>query len=107
MPEETVFIQPLPVARDAIGYWTHPDWPSVEDELIPYTWFDSRGLEVREQAFEYDASEEVQASWLAEGIADCSAWHPTKPDGEGWFIFSIHDTDDGPICVWVRQAVAP
>ncbi|MBC3922946.1 hypothetical protein H8S66_08725 [Pseudomonas lurida] len=106
MPEETVLIQPLPVERDAYGYWTHPAWPSTEHELIPYAWFDSRGLEARELAFEYDASEEVQASWLAEGIADCAAWHPTNPHGEGWFIFSIHDTEDGPICVWVRQAVA-
>jgi len=85
MSEENVLIQPLPVDRDATGCWTHPAWPSTEDELIPYAWFDSRGLEVRELAFEYDASEELQASWLAEGIADCVAWHPTKPAGEGWF----------------------
>ena len=107
MPEDTDLIQPLPVERDIHGYWTHPAWPSTEDELIPFTWFDSCGLEVRELAFEYDASEEVQASWLAEGIADCAAWNPTTPPGEGWFIFSIHDTDDGPICVWVRREITP
>ncbi|ENW8910851.1 hypothetical protein ACT8N6_005309, partial [Escherichia coli] len=23
--------------------------------------------------------------------------------GEGWFIGSIHDTEDGPVCVWLRN----
>ncbi|OAE13589.1 hypothetical protein AZH11_02830 [Pseudomonas simiae] len=102
MPEETVLIQQLPVKRDATGCWTHPAWSSTEGELIPYAWFDSRGLEISQRAFEYDASEALQASWLADGIADCAAWNPTTPDGEGRFIFSIHDTEDGPVCVWVR-----
>ncbi|WP_457967582.1 hypothetical protein M1D68_15795 [Pseudomonas sp. R4-84] len=102
MSEENVLIQSMPVERDSTGCWTHPAWPSTEDDLIPYAWFDARGLEARELAFEYDAPEEVQASWLSEGIADCAAWDSTVPVGEGWFIFSIHDTEDGPICVWVR-----
>jgi hypothetical protein len=105
MPEETVLIQPLPVDRDATGFWTHPAWPSTDDELIPYAWFTDRGLEVRERNFEDDATDELQAALFASGIADCSAWTPTEPAGDGWFIFSIHDTEDGPLCVWVRQAV--
>ncbi|HFO4767186.1 TPA: hypothetical protein ACHJ1G_005562, partial [Escherichia coli] len=23
--------------------------------------------------------------------------------GNGWFIGSIHDTEDGPVCVWLRN----
>lgn len=105
MPEETVLIQPLPIERDEFGFWTHPQWPSAEDELIPYSWFTERGLEVRETNFEYDAPEELQATWFHDGIPDCTAWEPTPPGGNGWFIFSIHDADDGPICVWVRREV--
>ncbi|ENW8440524.1 hypothetical protein N5T03_28455, partial [Escherichia coli] len=22
---------------------------------------------------------------------------------DGWFIGSIHDTEDGPVCVWLRN----
>jgi len=102
MPEEIVLIQSLPVERDETGCWTHPAWPSTEDELIPYAWFTDRGLEVRERNFEDDAPDELQAAWFASGIADCTAWAPTRPAGDGWFIFSIHDTEDGPVCVWVR-----
>ncbi|MBK5416398.1 hypothetical protein [Pseudomonas sp. TH31] len=106
MPEETVLIQPQPIHRDDTGCWTHPAWPSTDDELIPYAWFTERGLEVRERNFEGDAPEELQAAWFASGIANCSAWEPTPPAGDGWLIFSIHDTEDGPICIWVRYVAS-
>ncbi|MBI0992564.1 hypothetical protein HCI46_10105, partial [Escherichia coli] len=36
---------------------------------------------------------------------DIAAWEPERPEGEGWFIGSIHDTEDGPVCVWMRNKV--
>ncbi len=36
---------------------------------------------------------------------DCTPWQPSKPAGDGWFTFPIHDTEDGPICVLLRQKV--
>lgn len=98
-----VAVLPVTVVRDEMGFWTHPAWPEQdEDDCVPKSWFADRGLQLSTVDFEGDASEELQAEWFAEGSADCSAWTPTHPDGEGWFIFSIHDTDDGPICVFVR-----
>ncbi len=35
--------------------------------------------------------------------ADISAWEPERPEGDGWFIGSIYDTEDGPVCVWLRN----
>ncbi|ENZ4931634.1 hypothetical protein ACNBFU_005418, partial [Escherichia coli] len=34
---------------------------------------------------------------------DIAAWEPERPEGEGWFVGSIHDTEDGPVCVWLRN----
>ncbi|EHU9778498.1 hypothetical protein KZ562_005197, partial [Escherichia coli] len=34
---------------------------------------------------------------------DISAWEPERPEGDGWFIGSIHDTEDGPVCIWLRN----
>ncbi|HBO4494884.1 TPA: hypothetical protein NI586_006234, partial [Pseudomonas aeruginosa] len=31
-----------------------------------------------------------------------SEWIPTRPEGAGWFVLSIHDTDNGPVCQYVR-----
>ncbi|MEL3807043.1 hypothetical protein V2V80_35145, partial [Pseudomonas aeruginosa] len=31
-----------------------------------------------------------------------SEWIPTRPEGSGWFVLSIHDTENGPVCQYVR-----
>lgn len=33
---------------------------------------------------------------------DLSSWQPEQPNGEGWFVGSIHDTEDGAVCIWLR-----
>ena len=35
---------------------------------------------------------------------DISAWQPETPAGGGWFVGSIHDTEDGAVCIWLRHA---
>lgn len=37
---------------------------------------------------------------------DIAAREPERPEGEGWFVGSIHDTEDGPVCIWLREKVA-
>jgi len=37
---------------------------------------------------------------------DISAWQPESPTGDGWFVGSIHDTEDGAVCIWLRQGAA-
>ena len=104
MPEETALIQQLPVERDGMGFWTHPAWPRDGDEdSIPKAWFADQGLEVLCIEMESDGPEGFFETWADEGLCDCTPWTPSNPLGEGWFIFSIHDTEDGPICVWVRN----
>jgi hypothetical protein len=98
-------IVPMVVLRDEWGHWTHPAWPVTDDEAgIPRSWFDERGLQVFETDFQTDAPEELVDAYIISGEPDCNAWKPSMPLSEngGWFIFSIHDTEDGPVCVWVR-----
>ncbi|WP_312910987.1 hypothetical protein [Stutzerimonas nitrititolerans] len=96
-------IEAVKVERDEYGHWTHPAWPSNDDEYIQNSWFDDQGLELKVVDFEGDAAQELVDAYFESGEPDCSKWEPTVPDGEGWFVFSIHDTEDGPICVWVRR----
>lgn len=53
---------------------------------------------------------EAQITWSdgsktekSAGDTDILAWQPSMPEGEGWFIASIHDTEDGPVCLWIRH----
>lgn len=98
-------IKQLPVERDEYGFWTHPAWPDDGDECaLPKSWFPENGLELHIVEMDGDCEDEsLMKSWFDDGDCDCNAWQPSKPAGEGWFVFSIYDTDDGPICVWVRK----
>ncbi len=107
MPEEKQLILPLQVVRDEHGFWTHPAWPDDGEECaLPINWFSDQGLEVGLVSMEDDGPEELNVEWFeAGGDYDCTPWQPGKPAGDGWFAFSIHDTEDGPVCVWVRHKV--
>lgn len=104
MTNATVKIEAVPVERDEDGLWTHPAWPISDDEFILKSWFTDHGLDVIMCEFEYDAPEELVDRWFEQGLCDCSSWEPSRPLGDGWFIFSIHHAEDGPVCVWVRTA---
>ena len=94
---------PMPVVRDDLGHWTHPAWPQDGDEnTIPKAWFADNGLEAYIVEFENDAPEALSDAYFELGNPDCTAWQPSLPPGDGWFVFSIHDTEDGPVCIWVR-----
>lgn len=99
-----ISIEQKQVARDESGFWTHPAWPrDGHEDAIEKSWFSENGLELSIVEMESDGPEGLFETWADEGICDCTTWTPSNPHGDGWFIFSIHDTEDGPICVWVRQ----
>ncbi|MGX9240049.1 hypothetical protein ACWXWB_02535 [Pantoea dispersa] len=95
-------ISALPVERNQHGYWSHPDYLTFCDgrEFISTTEFDQwaseHGLHWR---VEYRDEEEIDTT--VDGY-DISTWQPMPPAGEGWFVGSIHDTEDGEVCIWLR-----
>ncbi|QMV54108.1 hypothetical protein [Ewingella americana] len=103
-------IQPLTPVRtkEGYGYWTHPDFfvPANGNEYgVPgefEAWAKAQAVEVYTLSLDADpAADDIQAAYEA-GEADVSAWNPTPPVGKGWFLASVHDTEDGPYSVWLR-----
>ncbi len=96
----------LPVERDQNGYWTHPlydDFYAGREVVSPdefNTWLEVNGLEWK---VSYRDDEEINPD--VDGY-DISTWQPEAPEGEGWFVGSIHDTEDGAVCIWLRQEAA-
>ncbi|EBK7002246.1 hypothetical protein CF419_002640 [Salmonella enterica subsp. enterica serovar Irumu] len=96
-------ITALPVERDQYGYWTHPlcDEFCADREVISpdefNTWLESNGLEWKAT---YRDEEILDPD--VDGY-DISAWQPEAPAGDGWFVGSIHDTEDGAVCIWLRN----
>ncbi|AHG22158.1 hypothetical protein Z042_22910 [Chania multitudinisentens RB-25] len=92
--------------RDDSGYWTHPNYfePVGGREFAApgefEAWQDNNRVIARVLWAECDVTGE-QLEALEDSDGDISQWNPTPPDGNGWFIGSIHDTEDGPLCVWL------
>lgn len=96
-------IKPIEVLRDQYGYWSHPDYLAFCDgrEFIPSSefnqWMESQGLQ-----WSVAYRDEIETDPDVDGF-DLSSWEPKSPDGEGWFVGSIHDTEDGAVCIWLRS----
>lgn len=96
----------MPVERDQFGYWTHPLYEAFCDgrEHIPTAefndWMKAQGLQ---WTVEYRGEEDIDPE--VDGY-DISTWQPEAPAGEGWFVGSIHDTEDGAVCIWLCQGGA-
>lgn len=101
-PPVSPAIKPLPVERNQYGYWTHPVYEEFCDgrEYISNeefnVWMKANGLE-----WKVDYRDEEDIDPEVDGY-DLSTWQPEAPAGEGWFVGSIHDTDDGAVCLWLR-----
>ncbi|MDR8364068.1 hypothetical protein [Pseudomonas sp. JL3] len=107
MPEETVLIEPFPVHRDANGWWSPPDYLSEFDDEITEeqfnNWCARHQVETKITYMESDVSTDVFNVYMEDGQVDCSAWEIQHPAEPGWFILSIHDAEDGPVCIWGRR----
>lgn len=106
-PPVRAAITALPVERNQYGYWTHPvyeefcdgrEYISNEDFNV---WMKDNGLE-----WKVDYRDEEALDPEVDGY-DLSTWQPEAPAGEGWFVGSIHDTDDGAVCIWLRNKSEP
>jgi len=95
--------------RDEDGYTWHPDLderfehPELGEEYLHTEMFTALGLDLRYQLFESDnVSEEVRNKYYETGLS-VPEWQPTPPDGAGWRIGAIYDTEDGPAALFVRE----
>ena len=97
-------IGPLPVDRDENGWWSHPAIPNFDEDVDSYlAWVKALGLEMKYKALESDPDHLLYDAWFEHGECNASSWSPEEPVGDGWFTFSIHDSEDGPIWAWARR----
>jgi hypothetical protein len=108
---------PEPIIRDQDGFWLHSVLRAAEEQCIDDL-PESEGMEFHYVDFENDAPQELKEIWeqatrfLFDGddeilFADAIApWEPTPPEGEGWFLIGIYDTEDGPYACFTRAKEA-
>jgi hypothetical protein len=94
-------LNPPTVVRDEAGYWMNPALPVTDESIRMKPLAEALGLELTW----VDAEDQVDEATM-ESFADTGticAWTPTPPAGDGWVPLSIHDTDDGPVAMYVRR----
>ncbi|MFV8629835.1 hypothetical protein ACNRDB_10140 [Ralstonia pseudosolanacearum] len=97
-------LAPRKILRDAEGWLTHPAMPAV-DEDVPYDrLLAAFGIETFVRDMETDADEATAKRYFDDGHPDCSAWMPTPPEGEGWRLLEIFDSEIGPYALFARAA---
>lgn len=103
----TVKLAAVPVVRDENGYWYHPDapWDEIEEQPIA-RYFKPHGYEASCVLLQevMDEDEEPLKSYVENGEVNVSAWTPKLPEGEGWFLLCITDSEDGPFAMWLLRA---
>lgn len=96
------------LVRDANGYGV---LPAFKEFHIPEEGFAPgavvNGNEVVVVQLIHDKpNHAIAAEWVG-GDNNVSAWTPTVPDGDGWFLAAVFEHDDeGPFAVWARPAAA-
>ncbi|HGI9309770.1 TPA: hypothetical protein ACORDX_003116 [Pseudomonas aeruginosa] len=98
-------IQAHLVERDQFGFWTHPNYPDLADNCSSSEAQETLrrlGLELQNVFMESDAPRLYDSAHSDQRYSEWIPTRPEGPEGAGWFVLSIHDTDNGPVCQYVR-----
>lgn len=97
-----VLLNSGPVVRDEDGYWCSLALPHCDENVDYAKLLAVFGLETAivdaESQMDFDAHEAMCEA------GGCNAWTPTPPEGDGWVMVSLHDTEDGAVAFYVRPA---
>lgn len=87
--------------RDEMGLGDHPELPMLDEGMMPRSFFAALGLELAHTSAEDQLDWDVLGA-MSEAV-NWADWLPTPPQGDGWKLVSIFDTEDGPVAWWLRE----
>jgi hypothetical protein len=97
-------LTPIEITRDEDGYFSHPADPILDESIDVRNFLSAFGLEC-DIAWMESQVEENHPAWIAYQKGEgCAGWNPSFRDG--WALISIHETEDGPVALYVRAAPA-
>lgn len=95
--------EPMEPKRDKNGYWDHPGFPwlYMEEGMDVQAILEGMGFVVTFGWAESQLTFEEHDQMIEAN--DFSNWRPEKPEGKGWYLISIRDTENGAAAIWVRK----
>ena len=100
-------LAPRKIVRDTEGYLFHPDLPVVDESVRIDAFLAAFGLETEFVGMEMDCPDDPRVDAYFEEDPNCAWWEPTPPEGEGWVLLEIYDTENGPYAMFVRKKPVP
>ncbi|RLK45973.1 hypothetical protein [Cupriavidus plantarum] len=95
-------LMPRENALDAEGHLIHPALPGIDESVRMDLLLHAFGLETWFVDMEHDDPTGFDR-YMESNSANCSYWTPSRPDGDGWVLVAIYDTEDGPTAMYVRR----
>lgn len=107
-PRKFPLLQAAPVTPDANGYWRHPGIPDLGplNSDAYYKYSERQRLVFDFVMFTKDAPADLISRYATAEESPLREWQPTKPEGEGWFVWAISPSEQGPVCFWCRRTSA-
>lgn len=100
-------LAPRDMTRDKEGHLYHPDYPICDEGTNAETFLAAFGLESAFIGMESDDPDRYDA--ISNGNDDVnfavflSSWAPEAPDGAGWVLLEVYDTENGPYAMFARK----
>ncbi|MBN3853799.1 restriction alleviation protein, Lar family [Paraburkholderia sp. Ac-20340] len=95
-------LTPREIVRDDQGFLTHPNFPICDEGTRADKFLEAFGIEPRFRSMENDLPD-LHERWCEGDVDNCSEWTPTAPEGDGWLLLEIYDTEDGPYALFGRD----
>lgn len=95
-------LAPREIVRGDHGELTHYSIPVCDEDVRYDLLLGALGIETTFVFLESDNPELADQMGEAED-GDFSAWTPTTPQGEGWVLLEMYDTENGPYALFGRQ----
>ena len=107
-------IYPETIIRDERGEFYHSVTLTAEDETPFVKLPGAENMEFYFISFYDDAPQELLDIYNSAGVWNSAhewsdavgKWEPTKPEGEGWFLMAISDSEDGHFACFTRPILS-
>lgn len=94
-------LSPRAITRDEDGWLAHPAIPICDEGVRYDDLLAVFGVQISIVSMENQAPE-LADRYFEDGAQGCADWNPVPPQGEGWLLLEIYDTEEGPHALYGR-----
>lgn len=99
-------LAPITIKRDQHGFFYHPALPDCDEDVHIDKLLGAFGLETTFVDLDSDPLSATAKDKMYD-VFDFSNWTPVRPNGDGWMLLQIQETENGVYAMFARRATTP